>query len=89
MKFKGELFNVYLDPAKTPEKGRIMVVVGVKVSKKAVIRNKIKRQIREIIRLCRFNFSGSVLKIIVSERALGKKYGRLKKDLESILKTTQ
>jgi ribonuclease P protein component len=71
------------------DKVRIAVVVGTKVSKKAVIRNKLRRQIREVIRLKLDHFKpGYDLVIIVNKRALEKDQPELAKETLSLLKKT-
>ncbi len=63
---------------------RLGVLIGVKVSKKAVIRNKLKRQIREIIKQEIPLFKeGYDLVIIVLPRILDKNFDEIKKSLLS------
>lgn len=64
---------------------RFAVVVSTKVSKKATQRNRLKRQVREIIRLNRTKIkSGYDVAISVSNKALGKSYQDLEKDIASL-----
>ncbi|OGY49480.1 MAG: ribonuclease P protein component [Candidatus Buchananbacteria bacterium RIFCSPHIGHO2_02_FULL_45_11b] len=61
---------------------RFAVVVSTKISKKATIRNRLKRQTREILRLNREKIKdGFDLIISVQNRALGRDYEELKTDL--------
>ena len=64
------------------EKNRWVIIVSTKVSKKAVIRNRLRRQVREIIRL---NFlddkMGLDIMVIVKNNAIGVDYKDLEKDL--------
>ena len=67
---------------------KISVLAGLKVSKKAVVRNKIKRRAREIIRL---NLSNEIRRgyfIVASAKpeAADKEFSRLKEDLLNALK---
>lgn len=63
------------------------IVISTKVSKKATIRNKVKRQTREIIHLnlpqIKPNYK---VVIIVKNNIVDKDYQEIEKDLESILK---
>ncbi|MBU0531239.1 MAG: ribonuclease P protein component [Candidatus Uhrbacteria bacterium] len=68
---------------------RFAVVVGTKVSKKAVVRNRLRRQIREMIRLRLGEFKpGYDLVLIVKAAALGKKHEELEWAVLSLLKKT-
>lgn len=66
---------------------RFTVVVGTKVSKKAVIRNKIKRRIRAIIEeKLPFITGGFDVMILVKKEVIKQKYPELKDQVEHILK---
>lgn len=87
MKIQGENFIVYYEPKTLSDKNRAVIIVSVKVSKKAVVRNRIKRQVREIIRNYKKSiFSATGLRIIVLPRALDSKFDEMKQDLEDIFK---
>jgi len=61
------------------EINRLGVLISTKVSKKAVIRNKVKRQVREIIQKELPNLkNGKDLVIIVFSQILGKKFEEIK-----------
>ncbi len=63
---------------------RVGVVVSTKVSKKSTIRNRLKRQVRAIIRLNLANFKpGYDLAIYLKSPALDKDYHQLEKELLS------
>ena len=84
MKRSGKFFVVYtsaLEPNKTP---RIDIVVGTNISKKAVLRNKAKRQVREIIKGTGGKFLINI-KIVALPHVLSVKFSELKLDLEKIL----
>ena len=88
MKLTGELFDIYFFAAKTPADNRVDVAVGVKVSKKAVVRNRLKRQIREILRKYRAgsSFWGRYyIKVSTKPAIIGRQFSHIKKDLETIL----
>ncbi len=82
-KITGRFFAAYF--LKTPGKTRVAVIVSNKISKKAVIRNKLKRRMREIIKK---NLEGLEYDIVVSAKlsALDQKYSELSEDLSSSLK---
>lgn len=66
---------------------RAAVVVGTKVSKKAVVRNRLRRQIREVLRLRINQFKpGYDLVLIVGKGALGKKQAELEVAVLQLLK---
>jgi len=71
------------------KESRFAVVVGTKVSKKAVVRNRLRRQIREMIRL-RLNEAkpGYDLVLVVKKEALGKTGSELEKEIKKLLKKT-
>ena len=66
---------------------RFGIIVSAKISKKAVVRNKIKRQIREIIRLDLENIkSGQDVAIVVLSPIIEEKYQEIKKELSQNFK---
>ncbi|MFH1142766.1 MAG: ribonuclease P protein component [Candidatus Uhrbacteria bacterium] len=69
---------------------RAAVVVGTKVSKKAVIRNHLRRQIREILRLNLAKLKpGHDLVLIVKKEAMVQEHKTLEKDVLFLLKKAQ
>jgi len=67
------------------ETNRLGIVVSKKVSKKAVVRNKIKRRIKEAFRLNEDSFlSGYDLIIIAKESIEKEKYSQLEKSLKHL-----
>lgn len=88
-----KLWNV--DPSKYPKRGyskdmlKIGFVVGKKVSLSAVKRNRLKRQMREVVRLLlregRLR-SGNFLIIMAKPEMLGKEYMDIATDIESLLR---
>ncbi|MBI2454075.1 MAG: ribonuclease P protein component [Parcubacteria group bacterium] len=87
MKFQGKVLVAYYEPGLSPARNKAIIVVGVKISKKAVLRNRIRRQIREIIRNYKKagNFLAGGLKIVVLPAVLGSKFSDIKRELEGIL----
>lgn len=69
---------------------RFCVVVSSKTSKKAVARNKVKRQIRGIMKKFYLNLKpGFDIAIIAKKEILNKKYSEITIDIEETLKTTK
>ena len=71
------------------EQLRFAFVVGLKVSKKAVERNRLKRQMREVVRLMIKDGrvkSGFYVMVVAKGEALGKEYGKIEKEIEGLLK---
>jgi ribonuclease P protein component len=69
------------------EQSRFTVVVGTKISKKAVVRNRLKRQIRAIVhaKLCELS-SGYDVAFLVKKEAVGKNFEELQSDVEKLLR---
>ena len=68
---------------------RAAVVVGTKISKIAVVRNRLRRQIREVLRLNLDKLKpGYDLVLIVNKKALNKEYSELEQDVLKLLKKT-
>jgi len=69
---------------------RFCFVVSLKISKKATLRNKLKRQLREIIKINSENIKpGFDVAIIARPEIIGKKYQDIEKSLEALLKKTK
>lgn len=78
-------------PRRKYEEGelRIGFVVGLKISKKAVERNRIKRQMREIVRLLLKDDrikTGYHMAIVTKSAVLGHDYKEIEADILSVLK---
>ena len=76
------------DPKSFIDQLLIGISVGIKISKKAVLRNKIKRQIREILRLAlqkKEIMPGYYLLFIAKKDAVGKNYAELEKEIQKLL----
>lgn len=92
----GELFTAKvwkINPTKYPKRKyaegdlKIGVVVGLKVSKSAVKRNRLKRQMREVVRLALKNEKikvGFMVALIAKPSALGKDYEEIEKDIVNV-----
>lgn len=65
-------------------KDKIWVRVSKKVSKRAVDRNKLRRQVKEMLRELNIDYSQYVISVF--PQALGKSYKALKKDLRKYWK---
>ena len=85
MRIRGEFFDVNVNI--TTNRGNIDIVVSVKISKKAVVRNRIRRQVREILRSYNKtkSFGGLNLKIIAQPKIVGIRFSDINNDLVSIL----
>lgn len=88
LKSKKSVFDAVAGIKLTPnqrEHSRFTVVVGTKVSKKAVERNRVKRQYREIIRLMLPNLkSGFDVMVLVSKPALELEYEQKRERLTKV-----
>lgn len=96
--FGGEFVTVkvwQIDETKYPRRKyrkedlKIGFVVGLKVSKSAVKRNRIKRQIREVVRLMLKEDkirAGFMVAVMAKPGALEKEYVELKKDISTLFK---
>lgn len=66
---------------------RFYWVVNLKISKKATVRNKIKRQLKEIVRKNLPHIRGGFDVIVIAKpEIVNKKYQEIKKDIEKLLK---
>jgi ribonuclease P protein component len=93
----GEFFTLKIwkiEPEKYPRRKyeddelRVGFVVGLKVSKKAIKRNRIKRQIREVIRLLLKEDkikTGYHMAIVAKPTILDKTYSEIELDIDGIL----
>ncbi len=84
-----------IDPAKFPRRAyketdlRIATVVGVKVDKRAVVRNKLRRQMREILRpILEANHikPGYLIALVATPKAKDIEFTDLQKNIEQLLK---
>ncbi len=83
MKLSGAFFDVYISPPKAGKPILKEVSVGVKVSKKAVDRNKLKRRLREILRASA-RLEGKNVRVVALKGASALKFGEIEKDLDNI-----
>lgn len=66
---------------------RFGLIIGKKISNKAVIRNRLKRQLREIIKNNLFNIKPDFdIVIITKPEIINKNYQEIKNDFEKLLK---
>jgi len=85
---KQDYFPKKEDPGEFKKQLRLAFVVGLKVSKKAVERNRLKRQMREVVRLLIKDErvkSGYYVMVVAKNEALGKEYGEISKEIEGLL----
>ena len=84
-----------INPARYPRRNyqthdlRIGFVVSTKVSKNAVVRNRLKRQMREIVRLLLQKGqlkTGYLLAIMAKAEMIGKEYKEIEADILSVLR---
>jgi len=83
-KIEGKVFSYRLHFLKNGLKHRFSVVVSSKVSSKAVIRNKIRRQIYEILEKMTFS-KGVAIVVYVKKEALGLDYMAINKEISNNL----
>lgn len=77
------------DPDKFKAQLRLAVTVGLKASKSAVKRNRLKRKIREVLRLLIKDQklkAGHYLMFVAKKDALDKNYAEISKEVELLLK---
>lgn len=84
-----------VNPEEFPKRGyaatdlKIGFVVSLKVSKKAVVRNRLKRQMREVVRLLMKDkkiSAGYLLVFFAKKEMIDQEYGSIEKDLHSLLR---
>ena len=85
MKTGGVFLDVYANVKKSVGEEHTIIVVSTKVSKKAVVRNKIRRQIKEILRLPLINSRFAVNRVVVKSNIVGHSFDEIKKDIEQAL----
>lgn len=87
-KISGMFFSLrFLENKRYPEDLKIGIALGLNVSKSSVIRNKKRRQIKEVIRLNQNRIErGYWLVILVNEKILSASYLDIEKELLAILK---
>lgn len=82
----GATLRIKWAPARGPF-SRATVVAGLAVSKSAVVRNRLKRQCREILHPLLPNIAPPLnLMIFITKGAVGKSFSELKLELEGLLK---
>ena len=79
MKSNRELFDIYIFPAKSSTNSRVDVAVGLKVSKKAVIRNRLREYVKSN------DFSGKYIKVAAKPPIKDKPFSYIKEDLKDVL----
>jgi len=94
----GQLLNLKvwkIDPLQYPRRGymsdelKFSFVVGVKIEKKAVGRNRLKRQMREVVRLLLKDHkikTGFFVLVMAKKEMIGKEYCEIEKDMIFILR---
>ena len=83
MRISGGFFDVYESDPEKGKPGTMQVSAGVKVSKKAVERNKVKRRLREALRAVKIP-PGKNVRVVALGGASQKKFSEIKKALENI-----
>ena len=86
--FSGRFFSLRILPQEDKEEEtRFGIVISLKISKKAVIRNKKKRQLREIIRLNKDKIrSGYLCLVLTKKEIIDAKYDELEKEFIFLIK---
>lgn len=83
MRLSGSFFDVYISRPEGKKVGKKEVSVGVKVSKKAVDRNKLKRRIREVLRILT-DISDKNIRVVALKGSSSLKFEDINKDLQNI-----
>ena len=84
---KSPLLSLVILEDKKTEEARIVVIVPTKVEKKAAARNRIRRQIREVLRKKTFHFKkGKAIIVMVNPGALKKSSKKLEEMIEEMFK---
>ena len=76
------------DPEKFEKQLRIAFTVGLKINKKAVVRNRLRRQIREVVRLLvKENKlkNGYYLLFVARKDVLGEEYTEIEREVKNLL----
>lgn len=84
-----KLFPKKEDPKEFVEQLKVAFAVGLKISKSAVIRNRVKRQLREVVRLLIKENKikhGQYLLFVVKKEIVSKEYLEIKNEVELLLK---
>ena len=97
----GNLVNLKVwsvDPVKYPKRGytgdelQFAFVVGIKIDKRAVVRNRLKRQMREVIRLLLLDkkiVPGFFVLVMAKKEMVGVEYTKLAQDLTAALRRSR
>jgi ribonuclease P protein component len=84
-----DYFPLKEDPVKFQEQLRVAFTVGLKISKKAVERNRVRRQMREVVRLFMKDDklkNGYYLLFVAKKEILGKEYLEIAKEMGMLLR---
>lgn len=85
-KLRGKLLTVSTLADKPDQPTRFGIVCSLRVSKKAVIRNRLRRQISEILRLALPQITpGAMVMVQVGVEAVGKGYNEIETELHRLL----
>jgi len=88
--FSGRFFSLRVLPQENKKETRFAIVIGLKISKKAVLRNRKKRQLREIVRLNYNRIKPGYLFLIVAKRSvLDASYHDLEKEFVFLCKKAE
>ncbi|MFH1292299.1 MAG: ribonuclease P protein component [bacterium] len=84
-----EFFPKKSDPTEFVQQLKVAFVVGVKISKSAVRRNRLKRQMREVVRLLIKDSAlkqGCYLMILAKKSALDREYTEIEQEIQCLLR---
>lgn len=85
MKLVGKFLDVYINPILPKPKNGVVVVVGTKISKKAVQRNLVKRRIKAAFNIIEDKFKTSSIKIVAKPDINSAKYIDIKTEIDNLL----
>ena len=77
------------DPKEFEKQLKLAIVAGLKVSKKAVLRNRAKRQVREVVRILikdKKLKDGFYIMLIAKKEIIGKNFADIKQETELLIK---
>ncbi len=85
MRLSGKLVDIYIEKTKPGDSTKVLVVVGTKISKKAVSRNLIKRRLRAASFFFKDKFRSRLVKLVAKPTIIKAKFSEIKSEIEVLL----